>query len=159
MVQAGSEPHGPWVLDQARLEAWGKRIGREAERPLILALSGQLGVGKSVLARAVARGAGVTGAMPSPTFNLMFRYETDTATVVHVDLYRLNDPDDVWELGWRDLAGSPREIVIIEWPEQAEALLPEPRWHITLASPTPGARVREVRLESAGPAPSLPRPE
>ncbi|HET9441387.1 MAG TPA: tRNA (adenosine(37)-N6)-threonylcarbamoyltransferase complex ATPase subunit type 1 TsaE, partial [Longimicrobiales bacterium] len=98
--------------------------------PVVLALRGELGAGKSVLARAVARGAGVSGAMPSPTFNLLFRYETPRGiTVSHLDLYRLEDPEEVWELGWREL-GESSEIVLIEWPERAEQLLPPVRWDI-----------------------------
>lgn len=150
---------GPWVLDETALELWGGRMGRDAQRPLVLALSGELGAGKSVLARAVARGAGVLGAMPSPTFNLLYRYETESATVTHVDLYRLTDPDDVWELGWRDLPAALDEIVIIEWPERARELLPTPRWDITLRSPAPGALVREVTATRVGSAPDIPLPD
>jgi tRNA threonylcarbamoyladenosine biosynthesis protein TsaE len=100
--------------------------------PVVIALRGELGAGKSVLARAVARGAGVRTAMPSPTFNLLFRYETPRGiTISHLDLYRLEDPEEVWELGWREL-GEGNEIVLIEWPERAEELLPAVRWDITL---------------------------
>ena len=84
-----------------------------------------------MLARAIARGAGVTGPMPSPTFNLVYRYSGKRATVVHLDLYRLEMEDDVWELGWREL-GTGDEIVLAEWPERAESLLPPDRWDIRL---------------------------
>lgn len=150
---------GPWVLDETALEVWGARMGRDADRPLVLALSGELGAGKSVLARAVARGAGVIGAMPSPTFNLLYKYETESATVTHVDLYRLADPDEVWELGWRDLPASRNEIVLIEWPERVFDLLPSPRWDITLRSPAPGALVREITASRVGSAPDIPLPD
>lgn len=113
--------------------------------PVIITLRGELGAGKSVLARAIARGAGVQGAMPSPTFNLLFRYEAARGiTVSHLDLYRLEDPEEVWELGWREL-GEGNEIVLIEWPERAEALLPPVRWDITLA---PGTR-EDTRIVTA----------
>ena len=101
---------------------------------MVLALRGQLGAGKSVLARAIARGAGVAAGMPSPTFNLLFRYETPRGiTVSHLDLYRLEDPEEVWELGWREL-GEGTEIVLIEWPERAEGLLPTRRWDIAITA-------------------------
>src|SRR5262245_48501647 len=74
---------GRFVLTEPALEAWGRRIGAQTELPFVLALRGELGAGKSVLARAVARGAGVTGSMPSPTFNLLFQYETERAQVLH----------------------------------------------------------------------------
>jgi tRNA threonylcarbamoyladenosine biosynthesis protein TsaE len=125
--------------------------------PVILALRGQLGAGKSVLARALARGAGVQGAMPSPTFNLLFRYESPRGpTISHLDLYRLEDPEEVWELGWREL-GDGNEIVLIEWPERAEHLLPTRRWDIYLE---PG-NTENTRLVTAHPnhePPALPEP-
>ncbi len=125
--------------------------------PTILALRGELGAGKSVFARALARGAGVTASMPSPTFNLLFRYETARGVVIsHLDLYRLEEPQEVWELGWREL-GDGNEIVLIEWPERAENLLPPRRWDIYIE---PGSDV-DTRIIKAVPAndpPPLPPP-
>ena len=129
------------------LQDWGRRIGETARTPLVLALRGELGAGKSVLARALARGAGVHGALPSPTFNLLFRYDTPRGVVVsHLDLYRLEDPDEVWELGWREL-GEGSEIVLIEWPERAERLLPKRRWDVYIK---PGSS-ETTRMVSAEP--------
>lgn len=144
------------ILDEPALEAWGERIGREAGRPLVLALRGELGAGKSVLARAVARGAGVHAAMPSPTFNLAFRYDTPAGALWHLDLYRLRNEDEVWELGWSEM-GREGEVVLIEWPERAERLLPADRWDIRL-EPGPSTRERVVRRERRGDAPDLPEP-
>lgn len=124
----------------------------------MLALHGELGAGKSVLARAVARGAGVMGHMPSPTFNLVFRYETEQGPVLHLDLYRLTSPTEVWELGWREL-GEADDVVLIEWPERAEALLPADRWDVRLEAIPGEALLREVRASAAGAPPALPGPE
>jgi tRNA threonylcarbamoyl adenosine modification protein YjeE len=113
----------------------------------VLALRGDLGAGKSVFARALARGAGVHGALPSPTFNLLFRYDSPRGTTIsHLDLYRLDDPEEVWELGWREL-GHGNEIVMIEWPERAEALLPPRRWDIVIK---PGS-TEDTRIVTATP--------
>lgn len=147
------------TLDQPALESWGERIGRDAAAAgsaLFLALRGDLGAGKSVLARAVARGAGVEGVMPSPTFNLLFRYPTPSGAVVHLDLYRLERPEEVWALGWREL-GEAGEIVLVEWPERAEALLPPDRWDVELKAASDTERW--VRATRQGNAPSLPEPE
>lgn len=133
---------------------WGERIGREVGRPIFLALRGELGAGKSVLARAIARGAGVTAPTPSPTFNLFFRYEVPDGSVAHLDLYRLNAPDEVWELGWREL-GAGDEIVLVEWPERAESLLPRTRWDIALR-PADRDDVRVVDAVAVGMPPLLP---
>ncbi len=154
------EELGPFHLTEAELVAWGERIGAEVAVPVVLALRGELGMGKSVLARAVARGAGVTGPMPSPTFNLVFHYRAGRGVELwHLDLYRLDDPDEVWELGWRDL-GTGDDIVLIEWPERAEALLPADRWDIYLKPGTGSDRGEErvVRAVRRGGAPPLPLP-
>lgn len=142
------------MVSEEELIAWGEEVGERAERPLVLALRGELGAGKSVLARAVARGAGVEGAMPSPTFNLLFRYTGANETeVVHIDLFRLEAEDEVWELGWSEL-GEGRQIVLIEWAERAESLLPGDRWEIQLSIAGPGERT--VRGKRVGRPPALP---
>lgn len=143
-------------LTEPELVRWGERLGRDMEVPIFLGLRGQLGAGKSVLARAIARGAGVEGAMPSPTFNLLFRYPArDGIEVVHMDLYRLRDPEELWELGWEELGRDP-EIVLVEWPERAGGHLPEDRWEIHLVSPEPGAGLRNVQVHRVGSPPHLP---
>ncbi|MEJ2184914.1 MAG: tRNA (adenosine(37)-N6)-threonylcarbamoyltransferase complex ATPase subunit type 1 TsaE [Gemmatimonadota bacterium] len=159
-------------LTEADMVAWGRWIGEAAVAgdvglPLVLALRGELGAGKSVLARAVARGAGVGSSMPSPTFNLVFRYTGAAGVeVYHVDLYRLEHPDEVWELGWRDL-GSGRQIVLMEWPERAASLLPADRWDLWLtdaseADVVAGAGtgdLRWVRGARRGHVSDIPKPE
>ncbi|MEN8373824.1 MAG: tRNA (adenosine(37)-N6)-threonylcarbamoyltransferase complex ATPase subunit type 1 TsaE [Gemmatimonadota bacterium] len=146
------------VVDQATLEAWAAEVGRLAHRPLTVCLHGPLGAGKSVVARAVARGAGVRGAMPSPTFNLRFSYRLPGGGyLLHIDLYRLS-PSEIWDVGWEDV-GAAGIVALVEWAERARRLLPEDRWDVRL-SPVQGLAARrrlEVRrLGDAPPIPSLP---
>jgi len=153
------------ILTEHELEEWGHRIGAEVGAPVFLGLRGPLGAGKSVLARAIARGAGVAGTLPSPTFNLLFRYGMPNGgAVIHMDLYRLSDPEELWELGWQDL-GSAGELVLVEWPERAGPYLPADRWDINLSTPrisygsargTPGSTVRAVDVRCIGSPPPLP---
>lgn len=144
------------TLTETELAAWGRGIGAQVEVPIFLGLRGQLGAGKSVLARAIARGAGVEGAMPSPTFNLLFRYPgRDGMEVVHMDLYRLREPDELWELGWEELGRGP-ELVLVEWPERAGEHLPTDRWDIHLAIPEAGSGRRIVQVHRVGTPPHLP---
>ena len=143
------------ILSEPDVVRWGARIGREVEPPVFVGLRGPLGAGKSVLARAIAHGAGVVAAIPSPTFNLLFRYEGKKAEVVHLDLYRLRSTDDLWELGWEEL-GHGSEIVLVEWPERAGKHLPEDRWEVTLSASEPGSPLRNVRVEKIGRPPALP---
>jgi tRNA threonylcarbamoyladenosine biosynthesis protein TsaE len=125
---------------------------------VVFALRGDLGAGKSVLARAIAHGAGVSSPMPSPTFNLLFQYQGHDGRVInHLDLYRLEDPSEVWELGWRDLAQD-NQIVMIEWPEHAEALLATPRWDIRIAPHPLDLLRRIVTLERIGDPPRIRGP-
>ena len=138
------------------LVRWGRTIGAQVAGPVFLALRGPLGAGKSVLARAIARGAGGEGAIPSPTFNLLFRYPREGGgEVVHLDLYRLGDPDEVWEIGWEEL-GREDEIVIVEWPERAERHLPRDRWEVRLDPVAGDAFVRRISVDRVGNPPGLP---
>ncbi len=143
------------ILSEPDLVRWGERIGREVLPPLVVALRGPLGAGKSVLARAVARGAGVRGPLPSPTFNLVFRYRAAMSEVVHLDLFRIRDPDELPELGWYEL-GAPGEIVLVEWPERAGDRLPEHRWEVDLRMPKGVASLRGVTVRKVGDPPPLP---
>ena len=144
------------ILYEKDLVRWGNRIGEEVGGPLFLGLRGPLGAGKSVLARAVARGAGVEGPIPSPTFNLLFQYSTLLGvSIIHMDLYRIESTEELWELGWEDL-GSGSEIVLVEWPERAGDLLPEDRWEVELVVPEAGSELREVEVTRFGRPPHLP---
>lgn len=143
-------------LTEPALRAWGERIGVQANPPLVLALRGDLGAGKSTLARAIAAGAGVDGPVPSPTFNLRFSYGTPRGVQVHhLDLYRLQDPGEVWDLGWEEL-GTGTDLVLIEWPERAEPLLMRDRWDVTLELESP--TTRRIRAIPVGDPPHIPVP-
>lgn len=144
------------ILTEDELREAGEVWGRGMAGPVFVALRGELGAGKSVLARAIARGAGIEGTLPSPTFNLRFDYpRPGGGRVVHMDLYRLRDPEELWELGWEDL-GAPGEIALVEWPERGDPYLPDSRWDVYI-SPVPGEPLRrEIRRHRAGEAPPLP---
>ncbi len=149
----------PVVLSLDEVEAWGRRIGAEAEPPLLIALHGPLGAGKSVLARAIARGAGVTGPVPSPTYNLMLAYEADrNVRLIHIDLYRLHHADEVAELGWDEVLSDARGIVVVEWAERAGRHLPEQRCTIRMDQAGQRPDLRRVEWWSSGGAPDLPTP-
>lgn len=143
-------------LDESGLVRWGKRIGQSVDAPVLLGIRGPLGAGKSVLARAIGLGAGVRQAMPSPSFNLVFRYAASSGIeVVHMDLYRVDEPAELTELGWDDL-GQPNEIVIVEWPERAGDRLPPSYWLIHLSAPRGSPDLRDVSVDRVGSPPALP---
>lgn len=94
--------------------------------------------------------------MPSPSYNLLLRYHTDAGVdVVHVDLYRIESTDELWELGWADL-GQDSEIVLVEWPERAGDILPADHWSISLTPAAESPDLREVEVRRVGRPPELP---
>ena len=110
-------------------------------------LTGDLGAGKSVLARGIARGMGVTGPMPSPTFTLMVPYEAGGRKLYHYDLYRLSDPDEYYAAGLDEFVGGDG-VALVEWPQMAE-LDVAPALHINLSRG--GADdARRIEIENDG---------
>jgi tRNA threonylcarbamoyladenosine biosynthesis protein TsaE len=89
----------------------------------VLYLAGELGAGKTTFARGFLRALGVSDPVRSPTYTLLELYPADALTLVHIDLYRLRDPEDLESLGLRDWA-RPGCLWLIEWPERAGGRLP-----------------------------------
>lgn len=85
--------------------------------PRVLALSGELGAGKTTLTRGLLRALGATGTVRSPTYTLVESYELGAWQVHHLDLYRLRDAGEAEGLGLRDLL-TPTALLVIEWPER-----------------------------------------
>lgn len=141
------------LTDEAATIAAGAALARSlpgvASRSLLLGLSGELGSGKTTLARGLLRALGVTGTIRSPTFTLVEPYETALGSVHHLDLYRLGSgARELEALGYRDIRGLPG-LVIVEWPERAGDGLGAPDLQITLEHRAPG---RQMRIEAPTPA-------
>ena len=98
--------------------AFGSALGAGLVVGDCVLLNGDLGAGKSVVARGIAGAHGITGPMPSPTFVLMIPYEGST-NVYHFDLYRMDDPDEFYQAGLQEYIGGDG-IAVVEWPEMAE---------------------------------------
>jgi tRNA threonylcarbamoyladenosine biosynthesis protein TsaE len=131
---------GKVAVTERELGSWGERLGRAASAPLVIAISGEMGAGKTTLAQAICRGAGVRDFVTSPTFALVQRYEGARAPVYHIDLYRLQSPRDLTNLGWDDVLRDDA-LVLIEWPERAEGHVPDDALHIEIEHhPTDPAR-------------------
>jgi tRNA threonylcarbamoyladenosine biosynthesis protein TsaE len=108
----------------------GRLIGQQAQPGDIYLLTGPLGAGKTRLTQGIAWGLGVTGYARSPTFVLMTRYQ-GRLTLHHLDLYRINDPLEAWDLGLDDqLSGD--GVCVVEWADQAEEVFPQDALWIAL---------------------------
>jgi tRNA threonylcarbamoyl adenosine modification protein YjeE len=123
--------HGALAMTEEELRDWGRRFGRSARAPLVVTLSGDLGAGKTTLVQAICEGYGVTTEVTSPTFALVNEYDSPRSPVHHLDLYRLDRPDQLAALGWDELMGG-RALVLVEWPERAGDQLPPGRVSLSL---------------------------
>src|SRR5688572_28569631 len=129
-------------MTRGELVAWGELFGRAATPPLVVALAGDLGAGKTTLAQAICTGYGVTEPVTSPTFAIVHRYEAPRSPVYHLDLYRLDKPSDLVNIGWDEIVMA-HALIIVEWPERAGALIPADHVPIDLehASDDPARRI------------------
>lgn len=104
------------LADERATEALGKRLAKALRPGDVVTLSGPLGVGKTALVRAVIGAMGHEGEVPSPSFAIVQPYEELSPPVWHVDLYRVESPDELAELGLDSLADA---ALLVEWPERA----------------------------------------
>lgn len=123
---------GHLTLDEGELRHWGRDLGASIHPPLVISLTGDLGVGKTTLAQSICQGYGVAEPVTSPTYALVHRYDAERSPVYHVDLYRLDNESQLTNIGWDDLLGE-RALVIVEWPERAGSRMPADHLHIDLA--------------------------
>lgn len=101
----------------------GARLGRTLRAGDVIALSGGLGAGKTTLARGLVQSVHPSETVPSPTYTLVQTYELPAFTLWHCDLYRIEHPDEAYELGLMDAMGE--DVCLIEWPDRLGALLPD----------------------------------
>ena len=140
MIQAAMSMTQLSLPDEAATAALAQGLAHLARTGDVIALGGELGVGKTFFARAFIGALGsATIEVPSPTFTLHQTYELPDATVHHFDLFRLSGPDETRELGLEDaMAGA---ITLIEWPDRLGPLLPGDRLDVALAyADTPDSR-------------------
>lgn len=119
-------------LTLAELTAWGERLGAALQPPALVTLAGDLGAGKTTLVQAIGRGYGVVQPVTSPTFALVHEYEGARSPLFHLDLFRLQGPHELANIGWDDVLAA-RAVVCVEWPDRAQGALPAAAAAITLA--------------------------
>ena len=129
-----------FLPDEAATERLGASLAGRLKPRDVVALQGGLGVGKTTLARAILRAASGDPALivPSPTFTLVEVYDTPVGVFWHFDLYRLEEPEQVFELGWEEARAD--GVALVEWAERLGTLLPRERLTVTLAMEGDGRR-------------------
>lgn len=143
-----------WQLasaEQTRTAGWalGEALRRfVVNQPLLIALRGELGAGKTTLVGGLMAALGHVGAVRSPTYTLIEPYELLGCDLYHLDLYRLTEPNQLEELGVRDLL-KPGAVLLVEWPERGGAVLRAPDLTISLAYPARGSDGRQLTLQVA----------
>lgn len=122
---------GHLKLTESELKAWGVELGRSASAPLLITLTGDLGTGKTTLAQSICSGYGVVEEVTSPTYALVHQYSAPKSAVFHIDLYRIESPEQLTNIGWDEIVVA-RALILVEWPERAGSRLPEDHLPIDL---------------------------
>ena len=115
----------------------------------VVLLEGEMGAGKSVLTRAAARGMGVMGPVPSPTFTILNIHEGTDLTLYHFDLYRLEGEDALYEMGLDEFIPARDGATLIEWPQMAREAMPQDHLAIEIRYADDGM-AREISLTPMG---------
>ncbi|MGH8033436.1 MAG: tRNA (adenosine(37)-N6)-threonylcarbamoyltransferase complex ATPase subunit type 1 TsaE [Luteimonas sp.] len=133
------------LADADATDALGRALAASQPARAVVHLHGDLGAGKSTLARAWLRALGVQGPIRSPTYTLVERYRVPGGEALHLDLYRIGDAGELEFLGLDDADAA---LWLVEWPERGRAALPSPDLQVDLAIAGQG---RSARLSSANP--------
>ena len=113
-------------------QRFGIQLAEGLKPGSVIALTGDLGAGKTALTKAIAKGLGISEQISSPTFTIVQEYEDGRMPLYHFDVYRVNDEEDLFELGFESyLSGS--GVCVIEWADLIEELLPEDTIRIHLS--------------------------
>jgi len=130
-----------FLPDEAATLGFGEKLAQVLQPGLIVALSGELGSGKTTLARGILRGLGYEGKVKSPTYTLVEHYKLSRLDLYHFDFYRFKDSRELLEAGFRDDFDS-RNVCLIEWAERAQELLPTADLSVSLVEERGGRRIR-----------------
>ncbi|MBS0350666.1 MAG: tRNA (adenosine(37)-N6)-threonylcarbamoyltransferase complex ATPase subunit type 1 TsaE [Proteobacteria bacterium] len=126
-----------FIKDQQAMLELGAKLAQSCQPGMILFLQGPLGAGKTTLVRGILKGLDYHGKVKSPTYTLVESYNLSQKTLFHFDLYRLNSPQELLEIGFEDYLRSDA-MIIIEWPEKASSILPKADFFCTIAIPNDG---------------------
>lgn len=113
-----------FLANESETLRFAKQVADVIQTPCTIYLYGELGAGKTTFSRGLIHGLGYAGKVKSPTYTLVEPYQTAKHLVYHFDLYRIHDPEELEHIGIRDYAAQDA-LLLIEWPERADSLLPK----------------------------------
>jgi len=130
-----------FLPDESATLELGRRLASVIEPGLYIALSGNIGTGKTTLTRGMLRGLGYPGNVKSPTYTLVELYNLSRIDLYHFDFYRFSNPQEWADAGFRDYF-TPHSVCLVEWPERAQGLLPTPDIAVGLSEEDEARRAR-----------------
>ena len=138
--------------DEQKMQVFGKKIAQvicQINAPLLILLNGDLGAGKTTLSRGILNGLGHRGSVKSPTYTLVEPYDLEIGKVFHFDLYRLVDPEELYDIGFNDYL-TESQLCMIEWPDKGGSLLPKADISLQINSNGTGRQVILTAQTSLG---------
>ncbi len=128
----------------------GKQIGALVNPGDIICLTGDLGTGKTHISKGIALGLGIKEHITSPTFNIVNEYSSGRLGLNHFDVYRVNDPDEIYAIGFDEYIFSDK-VSIIEWANYIEEIIPSEYLYINIKkTPEKGENFRKITIEAFG---------
>lgn len=112
------------ILNEQKMQAFARKLAEEVKEGDILALVGNLGTGKTTFTKYFAEALGVKEVITSPTFNIVKEYESGRLPLYHFDVYRISDPEEMFEIGYEEYFFG-TGVCVVEWADLIEELLPE----------------------------------
>ena len=112
------------IRNEEDTRAFGHQLAEKLQPNTVIALIGDLGTGKTTLSRYIAEGLGVKETITSPTFTVVLEYHSGRVPLYHFDVYRVNDPDDLFEIGAEEYFYK-GGVSIVEWADQVAEILPD----------------------------------
>ena len=138
--------------DEQKMQVFGEKIAQvigQINAPLLILLNGDLGAGKTTLSRGILNGLGHRGSVKSPTYTLVEPYDLEIGKVFHFDLYRLVDPEELYDIGFNDYL-TESQLCMIEWPDKGGSLLPKADISLQINSNGTGRKVILTAQTSLG---------
>lgn len=135
------------TLSPEQTYAFGQRLSSYLADGIVLCLEGDLGAGKTLFVQGIAKGLNVSEEVTSPTFTIMNMYQGDK-TIYHFDLYRLELPEELQDIGFYEYTQQTDEVIILEWPDKFPTELPEEYVWITISRGLDeDQRIFDIRLQ------------